>query len=404
MGQLSYNGRPIPAFQSMADACAELAPTEPLYILHPDGVTKAARAFLTGFPGETMFAVKANHTAPMLDLLWQAGIRRFDVASIGEVRLIAAKFPEAKMSFMAPVRTHGAALEAITNYGVTDFSIDGWEELDKFVAETGLDKNRELAQRLRLFVRLIVPAKDAGIELNSKFGAHSQESAALMRKIADKGAQPALTFHVGTLYRNPQTYARAIAIAFATARAADIKLSVLDVGGGFPVPYPGIDAPPLGEYFWAIRNGLKEHAAGESVELLCEPGRALVAEGLSVLTQVILRRDDRLFLNDGIYHSLSEFNLPDWTARYPLQAFTKRAGKVEEVKGITQPFAVYGPTCDSLDMLKDIRTERPIMIDLPVAIRSGDWISFGMMGAYSAALRTSFNGFYSDAYAIVTGR
>ena len=386
----------VPSFTTVTDLIGAWKPAEPVYVLHPEQFRKAAQAFLTGFPGETMYAVKANDTAPVLDLLWDAGIRHFDVASLHEVRAIRSRFPSARMSFMAPVRPNGATAEAFHVHGVRAFAIDTQFELNRLLRETGADHNVTYAHGLTVFVRMVVPSEGAALELSSKFGVDPAGGAELLKAIAAIGAKPALTFHVGSLSTDPQAYVRALKVCRETIDLAGVRVQAIDVGGGFPIAYPGVEQPPLSDFFAAIAQARKDMGFDPSIQFLCEPGRALVADGVSVLTQVNMRRGDALFLNDGIYGSLNEYVVPNWPVQYPLTVYATNAGKISEKRGPAMPYRVFGPTCDTLDKL-------PVKLSLPDALAPGDWVMFGQMGAYSAALRTSFNGFYPDAFAIVTG-
>jgi ornithine decarboxylase len=387
----------VPAFATVEDLIAAWKPAEPVYVLHPDAFKNAAQAFLTGFPGETMYAVKANDTAPVVDALWAAGIRHFDVASLHEVRVIRSRFPQARMSFMAPVRGNGATAEAFHVHGVRAFAIDTHFELTRLLKETGADHNVTYAHGLTVLVRLAVPSDGAALELSSKFGVDAEGGAELLQAIAAVGAKPALTFHVGSLCTDPNAYVRALKVCKQTIDKAGVRVHAIDVGGGFPAAYPGVPQPPLTAYFDAIAKARKDLRFDARIEFLCEPGRALVADGVSVLTQVNMRRPDAVFLNDGIYGSLNEYILPNWPVHYPLTVYGLSAdGRTVLREGPVTPFKVFGPTCDTLDKL-------PVKLALPDSIRAGDWVLFGQMGAYSAALRTSFNGFYPDTFAMVTG-
>jgi ornithine decarboxylase len=173
---------------------------------------------------------------------------------------------------------------------------------------------------------------------------------------------------------------------------AGVELAALDIGGGFPAYYLNVTVPPLAEYFAAITKGIAALRLPKSCALYCEPGRALVADGVSVVTQVSLRRDHTLFINDGIYGSLNEYALKNWPVRYPLRVYTESAdGRIIEKTGRPTPFKAFGPTCDTLDVLH-------YLIDLPETVAMGDWIEFQKLGAYSCALRTHFNGFYPDTF------
>jgi ornithine decarboxylase len=383
----------MPRFASVADLIDKERPSLPVYALFPPAFKAAAKEFLDGFPGDTMYAVKANHALPVVDHVHGAGIRHFDVASLAEVKLARERYPDADVHFMAPVRIRGAAGEAHKKYGVRNFALDSEDELKTILRETGGDADKSIAGALTLFVRLYVPADGALLELSSKFGIGTTAAAQLLRKIVQAGAKPALTFHVGSQCLHPQSYKTALARCGEVLQQARVELEALDVGGGFPGYYLNVTVPPLMEFFDAIREGLAELNLPKRCPVYCEPGRALVADGLSVVTRVSLRRDYTVFINDGIYGSLNEYALKNWPVRYPLRVYTEGpGGRIIEKKGRIAAFKAFGPTCDTLDVLH-------YLIDLPEKIASGDWIEFQKLGAYSCALRTAFNGFYPDAFA-----
>ncbi len=382
----------LPRFTSVADLVAKLRPAMPVYALFPDAFAKAAKTFLDGFPGETMYAVKANHALHVLDLIHDGGIDHFDVASIAEVKLVHERFPGAKQSFMAPVRIRGTAGEAYRAHGVRDFALDSEDELAAVLRETGAATNPAAARDLTLYVRLQVPADGALLELSSKFGVSVSAASALLKDIARAGAKPALTFHVGSQCLFPRSYATALKRCAEVLAQSGVELAALDIGGGFPGYYLNVTVPPLGEFFAAIKEGLAALNLPKGCAIHCEPGRALVADGLSVVTQVSLRRDHTLFINDGIYGSMSEYALKNWPVRYPLRVYTSAPdGRIVEKTGRVAPFKAFGPTCDTLDVLH-------YLIDLPDTVAAGDWIEFQKLGAYSCALRTAFNGFYPDTF------
>ncbi|MDE2266459.1 MAG: type III PLP-dependent enzyme, partial [Alphaproteobacteria bacterium] len=277
----------------------------------------------------------------------------------------------------------GHAKNAFERFGVTDYVVDCDYELDKLIAET------KQPQKLRVFVRLATQLGGALLELSSKFGTTPEDGARLLKRVKEAGAAPCITFHVGSQCLSPFSYAQAIEITRRTIALAGLDIAALDIGGGFPGPYTNNDVPPYHWYFDTIREALAT-LERPGLPILCEPGRALIAEGMSLITQVVLRKGDRLFLNDGTYGSFDELTLPGWNADYPNRVFTVDAkGRALPLPGDIKPFRVYGPTCDTLDVLP-----RPQM--LPDGIGPGDFIVFDMIGAYSAAVRTTFNGFYPD--------
>ena len=379
-------------FRDVATAIAALRPTTPVYALIPKAFRLAAKSFRDGFPGETMYAVKANHARPVLDQVWAAGIRHFDVASIPEAKAIHERFPDAKMSFMAPLRLHGAAGEAFRKYGVRDFALDCEEELGAILRETGGAGDKRVAEQLTLYVRVCVPADGALIELASKFGASKEHAARLLKAIAKTGARPALTFHVGSQCMKADAFAHALAICGEVIAQAGVAIYGLDLGGGFPGYYENVVVPPLPAYFDTIKSGLAALKLSPNVAIHCEPGRALVADGVSLITQAITRRGQMLYINDGIYGSLNEYTLKKWPARYPVRVFSPQAdGSLRQKQAAPVSFKVYGPTCDTLDVLH-------YEIEIPGDVAAGDWIVFDKLGAYSCALRTAFNGFFPDTF------
>jgi len=376
----------LPRFATIEQLIERLKPTAPVYCIFPEKFAVAAKRF-EAFPGDALYAVKANPAPLVLEQVHAAGIRHFDTASLAEIELVRGRFPDAHCHFMAPVRIAGAAHAAYHKHGVKDYVVDCDFELDKLLAETGGGKD------LRIFVRISTPLGGALLELSSKFGTTPDDAARLLKRVAAAGATPGLTFHVGSQCLSPFSYAQAIEMARRTAAIAGIEIAALDIGGGFPGPYHNNDVPPYHWYFDTIREALATLPGQPKV--LCEPGRALIAEGVSLVTQVVLRKDDKLYLNDGIYGSFDELTLPGWTADYPLRVFSLdgKGGAVLEPDG-HKPFRVYGPTCDTLDVLP-----RPLM--LPETIKPGDFIVIEAIGAYSIALRTNFNGFYPDTWAII---
>jgi ornithine decarboxylase len=378
----------LPRFASPLKAIESLKPAEPLYLVHPDKFAAAAKQFLEGFPGDVLYAVKANPHPVALTNLWNAGIRHFDTASLGEIEAVKSLLPEAICHFMAPVRLPGQAKAAFERHGVADFVIDSEAELDKLLAEIGSPK------KLRVFVRLVAQLGGALLEMSSKYGCRPEEAAKLLKRVAAAGAAPCLTFHVGSQCLSPFSYAQAIEIAQRTVALSGVEIAALDAGGGFPAAYSGQEPPPYHWYFDMIKEALTTLGRPD-LNVMCEPGRALCAPGISLVTQVVMRRGDRIYLNDGIYGSFDEQRFISFDEDYPPSGITLDAkGKAKILTGERRPFRAYGPTCDSADVLP-----RPVM--LPNTIANGDYVLFDAMGAYTVSSRSNFNGYYPDSWAIV---
>ncbi|MFQ5773889.1 MAG: type III PLP-dependent enzyme [Kiloniellaceae bacterium] len=356
-----------------------LRPSYPVYCLRPEVLAQTTRRFISMFPGRVLYAVKCNPHPMVLDALYRAGIRHFDTASLPEIAQICETYPNAQAYFMHPVKGRAVIKTAHTVYGIRHFVVDHDSELDKVIEETG---DRDLV----VIVRLKTPGSERTLyDLSSKFGAPPEEGAALLRAAAARGCRTGLAFHVGSQCGDPKAYRRALALAGETIARAGVDLDCLDVGGGFPATYANAKVPPLEDYMAEIRAGLKDLGLKATVEVFAEPGRALVADGCSLLTQVQLRKDDRLYINDGIYGSLSE--MVQVNIRMPARLIRLDA----PVSARTRPFTLNGPTCDSLDVV-------PGTFALPEDVREGDWIEIDQVGAYSNALATRFNGFAPETF------
>ena len=382
VGQTENAGR----YESVEQMVADLQPREPVHCLYPRVLEGLAATFLKGFPGRVLYAVKANPDPRVLSRLMHAGIRDFDTASLAEVALVKSIDPDARCHFMAPVRLLGAAAEAFGRYGVTDFVVDHPGELDKLLAEVP-------ARAVTVFVRLATPSRDATYDLSTKFGADPATAEALLAAVAKAGAEAALAFNVGSLVLDPAAYREALGLCAQVLAASGVPVRRIDMGGGFPSAYPGLATAPLADFFAAIAEARRHLSLSDEVELLGEPGRALVADGLSVVTQVTLRKEDSLYLNDGIYGNLSEPAISKGLVGFPTRTLR---GLGEALSGPRRPFRLFGPTCDSLDVL-------PAPYELPADIGTGDWIEFGMLGAYGLAMRTHFNGFYPETLVEIAG-
>jgi ornithine decarboxylase len=363
---------PLPSVDKVV--AAEL-PQEPLHCLRPAVITANAEIFVGGFPGSTLYAVKCNPEPRVLRALWAGGVRRFDCASPAEIALVRQMFPDAAIHYMHPVKSRAAIRDAAYRYDVSDFVLDSELELEKIVEETAW-----LAPAQRgLFVRMAVP-NGGTYDLTGKFGATPADAIRLLGAARPHAGRLGLCFHVGSQCLDPQAYADALALTAITVEEAGVPVDVIDVGGGFPVSYPGLTPPPLAAYFAEIQSAVDRLGLG-AAELWAEPGRALVAAGTSVVVQVQLRRGDALYINDGVYGSLSDAGAPRF--RFPVRLIRDDA---DPAWGRPRPFRLFGPTCDSAD-----RMEGPFW--LPDDVREGDWIEIGQLGAYGAALRTAFNGF-----------
>ncbi len=360
-----------------------LRPDEPITLLRPHAASRAARFFSEKFPGKSLYAVKANPSPALLEILWDSGITHYDVASLGEVRLVHKFLPDAVLCFMHPVKSERAIAQAYHNHGVRIFSLDSQEELEKIVRAT------RGATDLELCVRIRVSSEHAKLSLASKFGTIPCELADLLRATRQVADSIGICFHVGSQAMTPQAYADAMEHVRVAIVEAAVTVDVIDVGGGFPSVYPGMLPPELESYFETIHRCFEDLPISYSAELWCEPGRALCAEYASLIVKVEKRRGNELYINDGAYGALFDAAHVAW--RFPVALLRDD----NCIGPQNTEFAFYGPTCDDMDYMAG-----PFV--LPDDIKAGDYIEIGMLGAYGCAMRTEFNGF-GDVDAIIVG-
>jgi len=356
---------------------AKQRPVQPVTLLRPHAARRAARFFVEKFPGRSLYAVKANPSPDLLRILWEAGVTHYDVASIAEVRRVRQVLPDAVLCFMHPVKAEEAVAEAYFDHGVRTFSLDTIEELEKIVGATS--KDGETATDLNLLVRIRVSSDHAKLSLASKFGADPRDVASLLMATRQAADALGICFHVGSQAMTPAAYAEAMARVRQAIVEAAVTVDIVDVGGGFPSSYPGMEPPPLETYFSVIHEAFESLPISYSAELWCEPGRALCAEYASLVVRVEKRRGDELYINDGAYGALFDAAHIGW--RYPVELLREPESHVRPMQ-----FSFYGPTCDDLD-----RMAGPF--ELPGDVNVGDYIEIGMLGAYGCAMRTQFNGF-----------
>ena len=349
-------------------------PDMPVFCLRPHALQAAADCFRAGFPGDVLYATKCNDDPAVISGLMAAGIAGFDIASLAELARVRSVRPDAECWFMHPVKRDTDIRAACGDYGVRVFALDHDDELAKITEAIG-----SVLEPLTLVVRLSVSGHYATHDFGRKFGADPEEAIRLLRAITGLGWRAGLTFHVGSQCAEPAAWREAIALAGEVWRASGVPLTVLDVGGGFPVVYDDVDVPEPAAFGAAIAEAAAASGLLDTCRLVAEPGRALVASACSLVVRVELRRGDALYLNDGAYGSLHD--LKHHGMQPPMRLVRPDGG----VNAALTPFRLYGPTCDGCDAL-------PGRVWLPADTQRGDWIEIGQMGAYARVLRTDFNG------------
>jgi ornithine decarboxylase len=370
-------------FTGALAAVRALEPDIPLAMNRPHLVRAAARLFTRAFPGDILYAVKANPSPWVLEALWAEGVRMFDVASLNECALVRGLFPQATLAFMHPVKSRSAIARAYTEHGCRIFALDTLDELEKIEAATGG------ARDLTLVVRMAVSNSAAGLPLADKFGASGAQAVSLLQAVRQGARTMGVSFHVGSQCMDPSAWRRAMVQVGAAITAAGVMVDVVDVGGGFPSQYPGMTPPPVQAFIDEIERVFDAMLVPMTARLWAEPGRALVAEATSIVARVDLVKGDALYLNDGSYGNLFDATHVKW--RYPVRLIRTEGTASTQLRA----FRIYGPTCDSMDA-----AEGPF--ELPVDIREGDYVEFGMLGAYGTAMATRFNG-YGETLEVTTG-
>ncbi|MBA4225831.1 MAG: decarboxylase [Hyphomonas sp.] len=360
----------------------EQKPELPTYCFRPERVTAAATWFVEKFPAQAFYAVKVNPAPHVLDALWEGGIRSFDAASEKEIELIRGRFPDARIAFLHPVKPRQAIRRAYFNHGVRIFVTDSMAELQKILDAT------DFARDLTILVRIAVSNEGSALPLSGKFGASAAEAADILSVARRYADELGISFHVGSQAMKPSAWAQAMADASRVIIDAGVTVDIVDVGGGFPAIYADKNPPAMDDYVAMVMRSFENMFVLENADLWCEPGRALVAEAESLLVGVDLVKGDALYINEGSYGALYDAVHENWV--FPMRAISGDGRKL----GRMVEYTVYGPTCDSADML-------PGKVWLPAGLTEGDYIEIGNIGAYGRSMATRFNGFGDSELAVV---
>jgi ornithine decarboxylase len=366
-------------FKSVEELINQLKPEKPVYCIRKKSVLTASNFFQKNFPGEILYAVKTNPHPVVIKTLIESGINQFDVASVEEIKQVRKFSSSAKCSFMHTIKSPESIKRAYFEFGIKTFSLDTKEELIKII------NNTDNAKDLELFVRIAVSNEHAEIDLSKKFGALNSEALGLLRLAKQYAKKVGLSFHVGSQCMHPISYAKGITEIGNIIKKTKIIPDYINVGGGFPSIYPDLIPDNLIAYFNEIKKSLENLKIENMPKIICEPGRALVAESGSTIVRVNLRKKQKLYINDGTYGTLFDAGTPNIV--YPSKMIKENSSKIISKK--MTAFSFFGPTCDSMDYMKG-----PFV--LPNNIRENDYIELGQLGAYGLTFRTHFNGFYSD--------
>ena len=366
-------------FKSVEELVNRLKPDRPVYCIRKNSILSASNFFQKNFPGKILYAVKTNPHPEVIKTLIQTGINQFDVASIEEIKIIKKFSKSAKCSYMHTVKSRESINEAYFKYGVKTFSLDTKDELIKIIESTNNAKD------LELFVRVAVSNEHAEIDLSKKFGAVTSEALGLLRLVKQYSHKIGLSFHVGSQCMHPISYSKGINEIGNIIKKTKIIPNYINIGGGFPTIYPDLIPQSLRSYMSEIKKSLENLSIENLPQIICEPGRALVAESGSTIVRVNLRKKQKLYINEGTYGTLFDAGTPNIV--FPSKLIKDNSSKIISKK--MTAFDFYGPTCDSMDYMKG-----PFL--LPNNIKENDYIELGQLGAYGLTFRTQFNGYYSN--------
>lgn len=344
-------------------------------------VADAVAAFDRAFQGRVAvrYALKCNPDPRVLQTVTQAG-GGFEIASLGELHLaVAAGAAPADLLYSNPVKPPGHVAAAAAA-GVRRFAVDSPQELAKVAVH---------APGAGVYVRLRVDDTSSRFPLSSKFGTTPEEARRLLLAAAGLGlVAEGLTFHVGSQCTDPDAWAHAVRVCAPLVRdllADGVRLRLLDLGGGFPARYgAGEVLPDLDDVGARVLDALDELPYVPE-EVVCEPGRALVAEAAVLGATVIglAERNGRLWVytDVGAYNGLMEAAQTAGRLAFPVSTSRRDAAGSPTVR-----CTVTGPSCDSSDtLLRDA--------ELPAGLEVGDRLYLGSAGAYSLCYASTFNGF-----------
>lgn len=359
------------------DVVEFLKPDIPILCISKSKIKEVTQQFLEGFSGTTLYAVKCNPHPSVINTLSEIGVKEFDVASLEEIKLINSLIPEAKCYFNHPIKTRSAIYKAYKEFGIRDFVVDSLQECHKIFEEIGKD--------VIIQFRLNVISGSEVYDFTNKFGMSKEDIINILEIYKNIDLKWALSFHVGSQCEAPEAYSKAISMCNEIINELDTKPQYINIGGGFPGYYPGRHIAKIHKYFDLIKL---EQVNNNLPLLLCEPGRALVCSAGELIVQILGRKSDKLYINDGLYGALGEI---DYAALRPK---VRAVNKAKNFDRTYVEYTIFGPTCDSFDVLE-------YKFKLPTNVEEGDWIIISDLGAYSTSLSSNFNGFTSNNIYII---
>ena len=359
---------------------AEKHPDTPCLIIDLNVVSENYQRLAGELPGiEIFYAVKANPAAPVLALLRDLN-SKFDAASIYEIdQCLALGIAPDRLSFGHTVKKE-AHIQRAFDAGIRQYAFDSIDELKKL---------SRAAPGASVFCRYLTSNEGADWPLSEKFGCDPDLAAELLCRAGDLGLKPSgVSFHVGSQQRSADAWDEAVSTAariFSNVARRGLKLSLLNLGGGFPSHYrtPMNELPVHAE---AIKQSLQRHFGDNLPRLIVEPGRCIPGDAGIIQSEVVLisrkspdAKKRWVYLDIGKFGGLPE--VLDEAIQYRIR--TPHGG------GVTGPVILAGPTCDEVDVIYDAAG-----YELPLDLSIGDRVEILSAGAYTASYSSvGFNGF-----------
>lgn len=328
--------------------------------------------FSQQFNGSVYYAVKANPSDDIIRTFSQENITGFDVASLDEMERVQTICPNADMIYTHPIKKERDIAIAYQHYGLRSFVIDSLNELNKIERQCDLTE-------CCIVVRVKIPlfAKIALQNLDAKFGASLETAKTLVLEAHSRGAKLGLCFHVGSQQESENAHIKAVEYLSTHFTDLGLEFDYLSIGGGFPASYEFGKPTQFEGVVPDARIIRANFPIFQNAKIIAEPGRCLVADAASSEVEIIAVDGDRIFIDDGVYGGLMDCGMA--SMRFPI------SNKSCPLALNVQPFTIFGPTCDSLDVL-------PGEYYLPSDTKEGDILTIHHTGAYGDALCDNFNG------------
>ena len=352
----------------------------PLLVIDHEIIRNYYDLFCSNLPRvRPYYAIKANPESEIVRTLYKMG-SGFDVASWEEFMIVydvvegnnkkKNQFMNENVIYANPVKRIDS-LKKLNNQFLK-MTFDNFIEIEKIA---------KYCKNSRLIMRIDVPNTGSVVELSTKFGAPPEICIDLIKYANKMGFKvEGLSFHVGSQCSNFDNYKQAFKIGhdlFEQSKQIGNELTILDIGGGFPIPYND-QVPPFEELAKIINNNIAQYFDKPEIEIIAEPGRFLVATSATSVVEINGKatRNDKTYyyVNDGVYNTFSGAIFDH--IQYHFKAFKE---------GDLKDSAVVGPTCDALDKIS-------LEEKLPV-LNVEDLLYSENVGAYTNASATHFNGF-----------